>query len=199
MVQPIRLTRDELPGAITRVLNRGRAWNPDVYLAEVAGRSVVVKDFAPRGRLPRLLAPLTLWWEIRALRALAEHGRVPGYLGRVDRLAFVQEYVACRPISGRVARSLPIEFADAFDAAVRRMHELGVVHLDLRHRSNVTVGDDGAPVLIDFGSAIALRPGRLAARCLLPLLARIDLAAGEKLRTRQTRGRPDPARATASS
>ena len=47
------------------------------------------------------------------------------------------------------------------------MHRRGVAHLDLRHRSNVLVGENGDPILIDFGSAITFHPGGLLGRWLL--------------------------------
>jgi serine/threonine protein kinase len=77
------------------------------------------------------------------------------------------------------------------------MHRRGVAHLDLRHRSNVLVGEDGDPILIDFGSALTFRPGGLLARWLLPLLGRLDLAAVEKWRSRLSppSSGPGPARA----
>jgi serine/threonine protein kinase len=64
------------------------------------------------------------------------------------------------------------------------MHARGVAHLDLRHRSNVLLAADGSPVLIDFGSAVCLRPGGLAARLVLPLLARVDRGALRKWRAK---------------
>jgi hypothetical protein len=54
------------------------------------------------------------------------------------------------------------------------------------------VDDDGAPILIDFGSALTFKPGGLLARWLLPLLARIDLAALEKWRSRLSPAAPAP-------
>jgi serine/threonine protein kinase len=62
------------------------------------------------------------------------------------------------------------------------MHARGVVHLDQRHQGNVLVGDDGAPVLIDFGSALVLPPGSLAARVARVLLGWIDRGAVRKWR-----------------
>jgi predicted Ser/Thr protein kinase len=64
------------------------------------------------------------------------------------------------------------------------MHRRGVVHFDLSHRSNVLVGEDGRPVLIDFASALCLRPGGLAARVLLPLVTGLDRRALAKWRAR---------------
>ena len=64
------------------------------------------------------------------------------------------------------------------------MHERGVAHLDLRHRSNILAGEDGHPVLLDFASAICFRRGGWGARLLLPWLARIDRGALAKWEAR---------------
>jgi hypothetical protein len=58
------------------------------------------------------------------------------------------------------------------------------LHLDLRYRSNVLVDEHQQPVLIDFASAIVVKPRGVLARWLLPLLARFDLDAVEKWRQR---------------
>jgi serine/threonine protein kinase len=68
--------------------------------------------------------------------------------------------------------------------AVAEMHAHCVVHLDLRHRSNVLAGEDGRPILLDFASAVAFEPGRWPARWLMPQLARFDISALRKWETR---------------
>jgi serine/threonine protein kinase len=107
---------------------------------------------------------------------------VPAHHGAIDALAFAVAYRAGRPLSRSVARETPPEFFARLDSAVREMHARGVVHLDLRHQGNVLVGDDGAPVLIDFGSALVLRPGGAAARIACALLGWIDHRAVAKWR-----------------
>jgi serine/threonine protein kinase len=62
------------------------------------------------------------------------------------------------------------------------MHARGVVHLDLRHQGNVLVGDDGAPVLLDFGSALVFAPNSRLARVAIALLGWIDRGALRKWR-----------------
>jgi hypothetical protein len=167
------------------VLHRGGSRNPDVLLVETPAGRVVVKDFAPRGRLVRAcLGPWLNRREMRAYRALAGCASVPRLLGPIDRLAFAVEYRPGQPLSRRVHGRTPPGFADALEQAVRALHRRGVAHLDLRHRSNVLLGEDGRPVLLDFASALCLRPGGLGARWLLPLLARLDLRAVEKWRAR---------------
>jgi predicted Ser/Thr protein kinase len=179
------ITRGELARYTTAVLNRGNSRNPDVLLVEVGGRQLVVKDFAPRGVWVR--TTIGRWItarEVRALRALDGLPSVPRLLGSIDSLAFAVEYRPGRRMSRKLAGRVPPEFLGRLETALREMHGRGVAHLDLRHRSNVMVGEDGGPILIDFGSALTFRPGSLLARWLLPLLARIDFAAVEKWRAR---------------
>jgi hypothetical protein len=179
------VTRAELAGRVVSVLHRGNRRNPDVLLVETAAGRFVVKDFSPRGAWVR--ATLGRWItarEARAYRALEGHPAVPRYAGAIDALAFAIEYRPGRRLSRRLAGRVPPEFVDRVEEAVRDMHRRGVVHLDLRHRSNVLADDAGQPVLIDFGSALYLRPGGCPARLLLPWLARIDLAAMHKWRVR---------------
>ena len=179
------LSRADLAGADVRVLQRGRLGNPDVLLVERDGAKLVVKDFRARGALVR--ATLGRWItarEVRAYRALGGHPSVPRFAGRIDALAFAVEYRPGRRMSRRLRPELPADFVDRVEAALREMHRRGVAHLDLRHRSNVLLGEDGRPILIDFGAAISLRPGSLASRWLLPLLVRFDRAALGKWRAK---------------
>ncbi len=157
--------------------------NADVFVLSYAGAVLVIKDFAPRTALVR--ATLASWIvrrEQRAWRALSSHPAVPRWLGEIDALAFAVEHRAGRPLSRSVARETPPDFFVQLGAAIDAMHARGVVHLDLRHQGNVLVGDDGAPVLIDFGSALVLPPGSVAARLACALLGWIDRSAVRKWR-----------------
>lgn len=176
-------TRSEIERAECELLSRGGPCNPDVLRATVKGRTFVVKDFAPRGFLVRtLLGPWLTLRETRAWRALQGCPGVPRFLGRVDALALAVEY---RP--GHCLRDcsqdLAATFLDRLEVALREMHARGVVHLDLRHHSNLMVEKhSGQPVLIDFGAALVFRPGGLAARLLLPVFAAVDRGALSKWR-----------------
>jgi serine/threonine protein kinase len=166
-------TREELRSRVSRVLNWGGFGNPDVLLVAHEGREAVLKDYAPRSwwvrnTVGRVITAL----EARAWRALEGHPNVPRFLARVDALALLVEYRPGTKLSER--RAVPPAFLDELERAIDGMHERGVVHLDLSHRSNVLVDEAGHPVLIDFGSSFWLRPGSLLARCLLPWLRRVD-------------------------
>jgi predicted Ser/Thr protein kinase len=185
MSAPTAPTRAETESHAIGVLHRGGARNPDVLLVELEGRRVVVKDFAARPRWIR--ETLGRWLtrrEARAYRVLDGLACVPRWLGQVDALALAVEYRPGRRMSRRLAGELPRGFIDRLDEAISSLHERGVVHLDLRHRSNVLVDARGEPVLIDFASAILLRPDGWLGRALLPWLARVDRRALAKWRQR---------------
>ncbi len=175
------LSRDALAGVTLRTLSRGRWGNADVFLVETDDGPAIVKDFAPRRAVVRtLLGRWLIRREVRAYRALSDHPAVPRLLGSIDALAFALEYRPGTRLSRALAPSLGPGFVTELESAVRGLHARGVVHLDLRHRSNVLVARDGRPVLIDFASAVCFRPGGLGARLLLPWLARVDLRAYRK-------------------
>jgi hypothetical protein len=187
---PLRIERSALAASTTRVLNRGNARNPDVFLVEADGREVVVKDFAPRGVLVR--ATLGRWLTAReaaAYRWLEGHPAVPSFLGFIDPLAFALEFRPGRRVSRHLLDDAGPDFIESLARAVDGLHERGLVHLDLGHRSNVLVDDRGEPVLIDFASALWFRPGSLAARLCLPALVGYDRRAVAKYREKLERQR----------
>ena len=181
------LEREALARQTVRVLSRGGWANPDVLLVRVGddeGRAVV-KDFAPRR--PWVRATLGRWFcarEIAAYHQLAGHAAVPRFLGRIDDLAFALEYRPGRPLARGMAHEVPSGFLLALEAAIGRMHRDGVVHLDLKHRGNVLLGERGEPILVDFGSAVRFTPGGFWYRVYRPSLQRYDLDALRKWRER---------------
>jgi hypothetical protein len=184
-------TRDALAGSTLQVLSRGGWGNPDVLLVRDARGLAVVKDFGARsGWVRAWIAPWLVRREMRAYRALAGHPAVPGLLGRVDRLAFALEYRPGAIMSASLANEVPAGFVQELYEAVRLMHERGVAHLDLRHRSNLLAGEDGHPVLLDFASSVCFETDGRLARWLLPWLAKIDRGAVRKWERRfEARGR----------
>lgn len=173
-------------------LQQGTGRKPDVWLVRGDEPPFVVKDFAARA--PWLRATLGRWLiarEVRAYRALAGHPDVPRLLGRIDAYAFALEHRPGRRLSRQRAGELPPDFLARLARAVAEMHARGVVHLDLRHRSNVLVDASGAPVLVDFASAVCLRPERWPDRVLLRWLARLDERALAKWRVKLAQPPPE--------
>ena len=152
------LTRESLAAADVEILSHGGPWNPDVLCVRHAGDVWIVKDFAARASLTRLLAPRLIARELRAYRQLEGHRAVPRIRCRIDRDAFAIEYRPGEIMGPRLAGRVPDTFIAELREAVRQMHTMGVVHLDLRHRSNALADPDGHPVLIDFASALCFEP-----------------------------------------
>lgn len=185
LVRLRELGRAGLRGCVIETLSAGGLGKADVLLVEVEGERVVVKDF--RGRS----APVRHTWgrvsirrELRACLRLREIEQIPRLIGLLDAYALVFEYRPGTILTRSLAGSLPRGFVAELEGAIARMHALGVVHLDLRHRSNILAGRDGRPVLLDFASAQCLDPSRQPSRSLLRMLRRIDLRAVEKWRVR---------------
>lgn len=190
------LSRSSFADRTLRVLQRGGWGNPDVFLVESANGPVVVKDYAPRSAWVRwLLGRWITARELRAYRALEGLPAVPRLLGGIDPLAFAVEYRPGTRMSRLLADSISPAFLGELADAIDAMHARGVAHLDLRHRSNVLVDEQGRPVLIDFASAICLRPGSLMARLLMPVLGWLDRRAFEKWRVRLSSQRSGGSRA----
>ena len=179
------LDRAALGVSTLEVLNRGGWGNPDVVLVDTSDGRVVVKDFAPRRAwVRRFIGAWLIDREERAYRRLAGVAAVPELLRRLDRNALVIEYRPGTLLSRSLAGALPQDFMAELEGAVVEMHRRGVVHLDLRHRSNILAGEDGHPVLLDFASAILFKVEGAAGRFCMALLAWIDRRAMNKWRVR---------------
>lgn len=179
------LDRASVAASTCAVLNRGGWGNPDVLLVETSEGNVVVKDFAPRSEwVRRLFGVWLINREERAYRRLAGVTAIPNLLRRLDRDAIVIEYRPGILLSRSLAGKLSEDFLPELERAVLEMHGRGVVHLDLRHRSNILAGDDGHPVLLDFASAFRFDLRRTRGRWGIALLAWIDRRALNKWRIR---------------
>lgn len=181
----IGLARHQINGQTKAVLNRGGWGNADVLLVETSDQLVIVKDYAGRsGFVRRWIGPWLLRREACALRRLEGVDAVPGLLGEVDALALIFEYRPGVLLSRSLAGRLPSRFLEELDHTIAEMHQRGVVHLDLRHRSNILAGEDGHPVVLDFASALRFDRATLWGRAAVSLLGRIDRWALQKWRVR---------------
>jgi len=179
------LSRAQVAARTRAVLSRGGPANPDVLLVDAPSGPVVVKDFAPRrGLVRRRLGPWLLRREERAYRRLAGVAAVPRFLGWLDRAAIVLEYRPGTFLSRSLAGRVPGTFLAELDAAIDEMHRRGVVHLDLRHRSNLLAGEDGRPIVIDFASALLFDASKPSGRLGVRIFAALDRRALRKWRVR---------------
>ena len=170
--------RDEIGPGIREVLVSGVGAKADVLVVNLAGGSVIVKDFAGRGWWVRRIGRLQIGREVAAYRSLAGVTGVPAFVGRVDPLALAIERIDGERLAFATRRP---EDATRHVAELRAIldaiHARGVVHNDLRGRENVLLRRDGGLAVIDFAGSMRLRPGGIAHRLLFRFLAVADEAA----------------------
>ena len=167
------------------MLSVGGWGNPDVLLVDSTGGPVVVKDFSRRSPfVRRWLGPWLLRREVRAYGRLAGIGAIPRLRGWIDEQAIVLEYRPGELLSRRLSGRLPSGFVARLEEVIDEMHRRGVVHLDLRHRSNVLAGRDGEPVVLDFASALVFDASTRLGRLVVRILGRLDRRAIGKWRAR---------------
>jgi tRNA A-37 threonylcarbamoyl transferase component Bud32 len=131
------------------LLSRASSWmQANVYLVQYGDQKIVVKDY---GNCPlwlrKSLCRFVLRREIKALQRLQNTNLVPRFAGLLDHHAYAMTFI-------QQAANFTVEAhtLTALEAAVHRMHLLGVAHNDL-HRRNILITSQGQPYFIDFGGA----------------------------------------------
>jgi predicted Ser/Thr protein kinase len=144
-------TLDELRSRVRKVFRQGGGSRPEVSLVEYAGALAVLKDYTRSDPLfHRLIGPLSVRREARALRLLDGVAGVPRLLAVFDGNAVVLEYVA-GPSARELGRgALTPAFFERLHRLVGAMHARGVAHCDLRSSGNILLGPDQTPFVVDF-------------------------------------------------
>jgi RIO-like serine/threonine protein kinase len=164
-------------------LVKGRYGKPDLNQIEWNGRSLIVKDV--RGSFFILRWTLGFWlihkeWKIYSCLKGVEG--IPRPVERIDRFAFAMEFIQGRPILR--GEPLPPSFFSDLMQVLKEVHARGVVHLDLRHKGNILVSENGKPFIIDFNSSFAFKEKGILRRSLFPLLCWVDRGGLLKLKRR---------------
>lgn len=131
-------------------------------LYEAAGPAEIPKVVVKFGRTQPFCG-LPMAWYARLLRsheqgiyqALAGVEGVPRWAGCAGESGFAVEYVDARPLDHLAAP--PPGFFDRLLAVFRAIHARGVAYCDANKRSNILVGADGRPFVIDFQIAFRRR------------------------------------------
>ena len=86
--------------------------------------------------------------ELSILRRLSHLSQVPHVLSEYDRAGFIYGYIEGCPLSNYP--DLPKDFFDKLNALLRKVHDCNIIYLDTDKRSNILIGADNEPYLIDF-------------------------------------------------
>ena len=186
-----RLQFDRDPGEL---LSRGRWANAVLYLHRHDGATWVVKDFRPSGFAVRnTIGRFLIRREMRALRRVAGIEGVPAGAFRLDAHALAYRFVPGVTLKHADLDARATEFFVQLERLLVQVHARGrIVHLDVRNARNVLVTERGAPMLLDFQSAISTRwmPAPLRRRA-----ERVDLGGVYKHWQRSAPASLDEARA----
>lgn len=181
----LELARQEAEQLSADAPGEALPWKPSIWTLVAGDRPVVVKDVSRTTPLFRYtLGRLFIRREERIYQRLDGMPFVPRYLGRLDKDAIILERIEATPIQRFRGDEIDPAFFDQLQECVAALHERGVVHMDLRHRSNLLVGMDGKPKIIDFEAAVYVGTNFLARWLLVPLLAPVDRSAVTKYRMR---------------
>jgi len=144
-------TLTALRAAPRAVFRRGGGSRPEVSLVEHDGQLAVLKDYTRADPLfHRLIGPLVVRREARALRALEGLAGVPRLLARFGADAILVEYIA-GPSARELKRGAFVpEFFERLYSLIEAMHRRGVAHCDLRSSGNILLGPDQTPYMVDF-------------------------------------------------
>lgn len=147
------------PGNI-EVFRDGFGSNADLYIYKLNGTSWFVKDFYKRSWLVRnTLGRFYTARESKALYALHGMDGIPPYAFQIDEYAISYQFVPGRNMRKiyKDANKPGKGFFDQLEQLVNRMHERGIIHLDIRNGENIIATDDEHPMLLDFQSSINIK------------------------------------------
>ena len=168
-----------------KLLGKQGPFRPSVRLVVPEKTPFVAKDYRACTALYRwTVGAFNLRRERAALSRLAGMDGVPALEAEVGRWILVMTHFRGKDLGkAKKWRQTP-EFYDELMSLVEEMHRRGVVHLDLRQRRNVLVRPGRHPAILDFGSALCVRPGSRLAR----FLGRIDRSGVLKYKQRANPG-----------
>ena len=146
------------------IVHKSRScFNADEYLIEVCGKKLLLKTYAFRNVLLRVvILRRILRHEWQMLKSFGKMCcvRVPRVYGIVGNDTLVMEYIEHtsqleNPRHHRDFKIPPCDFFTELVVGVRCFHACGLAHGDIR-RANILVGVDGHGYFIDFASSIAV-------------------------------------------
>jgi hypothetical protein len=170
------LSRADLARVPAERLREGHSYKADLSIVHADNEDLLLKDYRYKnGAWRDMLGVTATALEARALQALDGIEGVPQFRGRPDRFSVLMTYITARRANPRdPGVQGNSEFVHDLERVVREMHGRGVVHLDLKHRSNVLVSEDGRAVVIDFESALTFNTERWYGRLALWALRKLD-------------------------
>ncbi len=180
------IDRQRLERMEKEVLRSGSYFEAEVALYTGEADRFVVKDCSCMSIVLRsLVGRRAQKREIGIYRRLDGVEGVPSFLGRIDKDAFAIEFVEGNPMARHLKKERLCGAVTGLVEVLDKIHERRVVHLDLKQKRNVMIRPDGSALIIDFESALHLKPGLLG-DFLLNILKKRDMAGLVKFKAKYT-------------
>jgi len=163
-----------------------RGYQGAVFVRGTGADRRVVKQ-AMGGRIARRMREAMLRREYAAYERVAGIPGIPRCFGLQEDGSLVLEYVAGEAYRETVPALKNRErFFRQLKEQILALHGSGVAHADLKRRGNILISPNGEPILLDFESAVLLKPGGgWWNRFLFRQACRMDLNAWVKLKYRR--------------
>ncbi|MEA1922318.1 MAG: hypothetical protein U9N63_06645 [Pseudomonadota bacterium] len=158
---------------IVKKISAEKALKPDILIVENKEQFLVAKDFRGKAWMAQYLwGPLNIGYEKFLLNKLAGVAKIPQVIGLEDYNCLLISRIEGDEIK-KCSHLLAQDFFDQLLKIADDLHARGVLHLDLGHKSNIMVDQNGNPAIIDFNASLYLPPNSLF-RPLIRLLGKVD-------------------------
>ena len=142
----------EFPKNEVDFLANGGRLKAKVYTIADGDKRYVVKDYSHIHPILKPFAALMVKNEVTALKRLEGSRHIPKLIDKQDRYRIFMEHIeGCHP--GECASKMNQKVFEEADNFLRYMHNIGIMHNDLRRR-NLIVHPERGVVFIDFTAAL---------------------------------------------
>lgn len=145
-------SKAELRGFAIETYREGGGSRPDVFLLEKDGEQAVLKDHDGMDpAFARLIGPLLAWREAKAMRRLESVDGIPVLLFCPDKRSLLMEHISARQVVNVDEKEYEAQdYLQSLSELIKRMHESGIAHGDLRSPTNALIDEKGNAALVDF-------------------------------------------------
>ena len=151
------LQLSDIPKRQCGIIRKPTSTSPVIWMMEENGVKTVVKDFSLNGFLFRnTIGRFLVWRESKAYRRLRGLKGIPALYRTLGGLALIFEAIPGKSIeSVEVVKNLSESFFEELSILVKRVHERGMAHCDLKRAPNIILGEDGKPYIVDWAGSIS--------------------------------------------
>ena len=153
----MKITREIIEKSPKKYFLKGKKKQADVFLIEVEGKKIIIKDYYPKKGLVKKYGKYIIKREYLSYKKLQKFQFVPRVYCMPDKYSLAIEFIEGKTF-GEVEKKEEYCFAvKELQKCLVELHRNNIFHLDLRKRGNIIIKDKKV-YLIDFASMIFLKP-----------------------------------------